>query len=213
VIVPNPILLSNVGAEYQQAQKAVEALKYFCMYLEKDPTGTNATYATAQAKVLQTQLGINAEVCAKPEPVKPDPPPPPVVEPPPTVTGTEQPFSPPPNNAGSGLRLAGLGIAGAGLASLGAGLYFGTQAQKHSDVITNHDKNLPYTAEELESEVKGPAAERKQIIFTVAGGVLTAAGVVVYFVGRSKRGSSETSVSITPTATPDVVGVTIGGGF
>ena len=38
-IVPLPTLLSNVGTEYQQIDKPVEALKYFCMYLEKDPTG------------------------------------------------------------------------------------------------------------------------------------------------------------------------------
>src|SRR5262245_52492348 len=39
-LVPNPILLSNIGSEYQQVKKAVEALKYFCKYLEKDPTGS-----------------------------------------------------------------------------------------------------------------------------------------------------------------------------
>src|SRR5215510_8819840 len=40
-LVPQHTLLSNVGNEYQQAGKPVEALKYFCMYLDKDPTGTN----------------------------------------------------------------------------------------------------------------------------------------------------------------------------
>src|SRR5437762_3387859 len=51
-----PTLLSNIGAEYQLATKPVEAMKYFCMYLEKDPAGPLATYATGQAKVLWVQL-------------------------------------------------------------------------------------------------------------------------------------------------------------
>ena len=41
----------------QSAQKPVEALRYFCMYLKEDPTGPVASYATAQAKVVQNQLG------------------------------------------------------------------------------------------------------------------------------------------------------------
>src|SRR3954447_11094662 len=55
-IVPNSLLLSNIGSEVQQEGKPVEALRYFCMYLDKDPTGTNAPYAQSQAKSLQIQL-------------------------------------------------------------------------------------------------------------------------------------------------------------
>src|SRR5215475_13476254 len=56
-IVPNSILLSNIGTEFQQSGKPAEALRYFCMYLNKDPEGTNAPYATAQAKRMQIELG------------------------------------------------------------------------------------------------------------------------------------------------------------
>src|SRR5689334_7238574 len=52
-----PVLLSNIGREYQQADKPIEALKFFCKYLDAEPTGTSAGYATAQAKVIQIQLG------------------------------------------------------------------------------------------------------------------------------------------------------------
>src|SRR5258706_5711756 len=51
-IVPNSILLSNIGTEFQQSGKPAQALRYFCMYLDKDPSGTNAPYATLQAKAL-----------------------------------------------------------------------------------------------------------------------------------------------------------------
>src|SRR5215510_1718489 len=35
-LAPNSLLLSNIGAEFQQSNMLDEALKYFCMYLEKD---------------------------------------------------------------------------------------------------------------------------------------------------------------------------------
>src|SRR5258706_16365754 len=38
-IIPQPILLSNIGPEYQQAQQPVEAIKYICKDIESDPTG------------------------------------------------------------------------------------------------------------------------------------------------------------------------------
>ncbi|MBC7975724.1 MAG: tetratricopeptide repeat protein, partial [Myxococcales bacterium] len=75
--VASSALLSNIGAEYQLVGKPKEALRYFCMYLEKDPVGANASYATTQAKVLQSQLSNrtvdDAELCvqAKPEPRTP----------------------------------------------------------------------------------------------------------------------------------------------
>ncbi|HEY6177221.1 MAG TPA: hypothetical protein VIX73_22345, partial [Kofleriaceae bacterium] len=56
-LVPNSLLLSNIGAEFQQDGMYKEALDYFCKYLEQDPAGTNAPYARSQAKILQRQLG------------------------------------------------------------------------------------------------------------------------------------------------------------
>src|SRR5262245_17571625 len=71
-IVPNPSLLSNIGAEYQQSDRPEQALRYFCMYLDKDPRGTSAPYAAAQARSLQIELGNkdvdDRDVCAKPKP-------------------------------------------------------------------------------------------------------------------------------------------------
>lgn len=67
-LVPNSLLLSNIGAEFQQDGLYMEALDYFCKYLEQDPAGTNAPYARSQAKILQRQLGRKrtdgGDVCA-----------------------------------------------------------------------------------------------------------------------------------------------------
>jgi len=214
-LIPLPILLSNVGFEYQQLQKSVDALKYFCMYLDKDPTGSNVSYVTAQAKVAQTQLGNkDGEVCAK----KADPVVVPIttlgtVTPRPTgqVTGTTAIQTSLPD-AGRGTRLVGIGVGSVGLATVGVGVFFGFKAKQNSDLISNHDKNMSWPDNIKQIEADGESFEKKQIIFTVAGGVLATTGAVIYFIGRSKRGSAE-RVTVAPTATPDTLGVTIGGGF
>jgi len=56
-------------------------------------------------------------------------------------------------------------------------------------------------------------SETKTVIFMVSGGVATAAGVALYFVGRSKAGTGETAMTLAPIATPSTVGFSLSGGF
>jgi len=155
------VLLSNVGYEYKQMKRPVDALKYFCLYLEKDPTGSAASYVTAEAKTIHTELKLSGEVCAKkPEvengagtgtgtgtgtgdpndagngtvtPNHPDD----------TATGNGQVTgtvgltkTSTPSSPGKTMRWAGLGIGGAGAVVLGAGIVFGIQAKDKADQIT-----------------------------------------------------------------------------
>ena len=56
--MPTPILLSNIGVRVPAGQASrSRPSKYFCKYLDADPTGTNASYATAKAKALAIELG------------------------------------------------------------------------------------------------------------------------------------------------------------
>ncbi|MBS1120639.1 MAG: hypothetical protein H6Q90_2867 [Deltaproteobacteria bacterium] len=214
-IIPQPMLLSNVGAEYAQDDKPVEALKYFCMYLDKDPTGTNVTYATAQAKLLQAKLGNpDGEICkpAKPpEPIAPAITPPP--EPPaPKITADLSTATPPAPSAGRTLRIAGLATGAAGLAGLGASVFFGLRAKHDSDLISEHNQAMSWPDNIKQIEAEGQSAENKQIVFLVVGGAATVTGAVLYIVGRSKKGSSE-RIALTPTASAHSVGVSLGGAF
>jgi hypothetical protein len=54
-------LLSNIAAEYEQDDKPVEALTYYCRYLTRDPDGINAPYAVSHARLLHARL-INAQL-------------------------------------------------------------------------------------------------------------------------------------------------------
>lgn len=217
-VVALPTLLSNVGTEYQQASKPVEALKYFCLYLEKDPAGALVTYATSQARVLQIQLGntvtSDADVC---KPVAATPPPdigsgagagpgsdvPPAIEP-----TTADP--------GATMKLAGMVTGGVGLVTFGVGLYFGVQAKKINDDIEDQGMNEPWRDDIVAYMDKGQRYENMQVGFLVAGGVLVVGGTVLYMLGRGKTSSaaeSQTQVSITPSVTTTGGGVTFSGRF
>lgn len=216
-VVPLPTLLSNVGTEFQQANKPVEALKYFCMYLEKDPAGPLVTYASAQAKVLQTQLGNavdDKDVCKASTP----PPPP---DGPQTGTGTGAPgdgttlgvtsATPEPHDPGKTFKLAGIAASGVGVVAIGAGIFFGLRAKSISDDITNHtNPDEPWPDDIRDQQDRGQRYENMQIGFMVAGGVLAIGGAALYMLGRSKTSES---LTVTPTATPGGGGVVFSGRF
>jgi len=216
-VVALPTLLSNIGTEYQQAAKPVEALKYFCMYLEKDPAGTLVTYATSQARVLQIQLGNNVEsdaaVCNAPS-LAPG-------------TGSSEgsgsgsgsgsdyalPPPPPATDPGGSMKLAGMIGAGAGLVTLGIGFYFGAKAKTINDDIEDQGMNEMWRNDIREYMDKGQRYENMQIGFLVVGGVLVAGGTVVYMRGRGKTNEARSQMAITPSATPSGGSVTFSGRF
>ena len=214
-LIPQPLLLSNIGSEYQQESgKQVEALKYFCKYLEADPTGSNVSYATAQAKALQIQLGNQVDdkdVC---KPAAPPPPPPPDTGS--QVTGTTDIAQPPPpqpeGGGGKTLEYTGLGVAAVGAVGLGVGVYFGLQAKDKSDQISNHKMSDPWPADIKQIEADGQSDENKQVAFLIGGGVALAAGTVLYFVGKSHASSGE-HVAIVPVVTPTSAGLSLGGSY
>ncbi|MBA3819487.1 MAG: hypothetical protein H0X17_11385 [Deltaproteobacteria bacterium] len=208
-LVPLAVLLSNVGAEHQKLKQPVLALKYFCMYLEKDPKGQSWTFATAQAVTLQLELGnqdaTEAEPCKAPVVVVTPPPPDPVVAPPVQPAPTE-------TTSGGGLRLVGLGAAGAGVIALGVGVVFGMKAKTVSDQISDHPMDEQWPADIRDLEAKGQAHEDKQVLFMIAGGALLATGTVLYLVGGPKQRSAE-QVTIMPTLSPDGAGFAARGSF
>jgi tetratricopeptide (TPR) repeat protein len=218
-LVPNPLLLPNIGAEFQQSGKPQEALHYFCLYLEKDPDGTNATFATSKAKALQIQLGNknvdDDDVCAPPrparkpvkeprEPVKEqarDPIKDPIKEPParqPLDEGTASP-----GGGSSKLKYVGLVVGLVGLGAVGVGTYDGIQAKSISDQLTNHPQNTPWPDNIKDLQRRGQAYENLQIGFLAGGVALATTGVILFVVGRSdessRRSSDKTLVKVAPT--------------
>ena len=226
-IIPQPLLLSNMGSEYQQMKKPVEALKYFCKYIEADPSGSNVTYATAQARTLYIEMGgvpsVEDDQLCKPI-VKQQPDPPPnnnVVTPPP---GGGSPGSGEIGGGGSGqvdtgpktktspLRWAGIGVAVVGAGVFGLGVYYGLEAKNISDEITNHNPNNPWPSDIKDKEAEGESAEQKQVGFMIGGGIAIAAGIAMIVLAPSGKTSTET-ISIAPVATGDSFGFAAAGRF
>ncbi len=204
--VPMPTLLSNIGAEYQLATKPVEALKYFCMYLEKDPAGPLATYATGQAKLLQSQLTStsvdDASVCRAPKPVVRPPDPVPVPAPAPALAVTT-------SDPGKGLKAAGLVTAGVGVVGIGLGVYFGVKAKRISDDITN---NRTTWRDDIRAyQDQGQRDEYLQIALLSVGSVLAITGTYLYLKGRHKTASE--SVTVQPTTMSGGGSVSFAGSF
>ena len=206
MLVPQPLLLSNIGSEYQKSGKAVEAIKNFCKYIADDPTGANVEYATAQVNTLQAELKNDVDdkdPCkAKPKPVEPEKP----IEPPP-------PPPPPPPASSRTLEFTGYGIAAAGAIAFGVGVYYGLQAKNASDTITNHPMGTPWPDNIKQIESDGKSDQTKQIVFMVGGGIVLAGGVALGIYGHTHNGSGAEHVSIAPVASPTSVGLVVGGGF
>jgi len=222
-VIPNVVLLSNIGSELEQVGKLEEALHYFCTYLEQDAAGMNADYATSHARALQAQLGNTVDddnVCA---PARPEPPPPPPPDPgrrtqrkADSQTGGGAPgerVRTAPHGGSSTLRYAGLATGAAGLVGLAIGAYDGIRAKQISDEISNQDLTKPWPDDIQRREHRGQSYENLEIGFLIGGGVLTATGTVLYLLGRdggsAERPSDRTTLRVIPTTN----GFAVSGGF
>jgi len=240
-IAPAPILLSNIGSEYQQISKPADALKYFCKYLEADPTGSNATYASAQAKSLQIQLGNQVDdkdVC-KPIPK--------VVKQPPIdthqgsgsgegsnvgagsgagLTGTEFGTSggsgsdtgTPGNKPNKTLEYAGLGIGVVGLVFVGLGIDYGLKAKSLNDQINAHVQVTPWPSiydgvPIADWDSQGHSWNTDTIVFSIIGGVAVIAGGAMFIVGHKGSAEHAEHTAIVPSANQHGGGVTLLGHF
>ncbi|MGE0868382.1 MAG: hypothetical protein AB7P03_07470 [Kofleriaceae bacterium] len=212
------LLLSNIGNEYRAEDKPVEALKYLCMYLEKDPTGANANYVKAQAVELEIELGkANASasnVCTKPIAAKIEPPPVPAVVEPPPEPAPSPPVDTPPETSrpGGGLRITGMVVGGLGLAALGVGSFYSYKAYKASQEISNWPDGTPWPENIKAKERQGERYEKLQIAFLAGGGAAAILGAVLYWRG-SVTGDEAERITIAPVIHGDTTAVTLGGQF
>jgi hypothetical protein len=213
-IVPNSILLSNIGTEFQKIGKHVEALRYFCLYLAQEPNGTNVPYATSRAKAMQIKLGNDVDdgdVCApqrkEPRRKEPDPDPP---EPPEKPRRPREPLQDPvraPEPETDPLRYGAVVSGVAGLAAIGLGAYAGVRARAISDEISSHDRNQPWPQDIRDLERRGQLFENIQIGGLIAGGVLVTTATILYVSSRSRsrEPSSDSVVTVAPTSNGVVV--------
>jgi hypothetical protein len=225
-IIPTPILLSNIGSEYQQAQKPADAVKYFCKYLDAEPTGTGSTFATNQVKSLQHQLGNDVDD-ATPCKVKPKlaPAPPPTQQSPSEpLTGTSfgetgGPTKDEPSHPGRALEYTGIAVMVVSAMPLAIGIGYAWKGHSLTSQIDGHNPNDPWPdtidgIPLLETRKVGEDYNSKGWTWGIVGGVgLAIGGTLVYLGHRQGDKPSAEHARIVPTAGAHDAGIAVLGRF
>ena len=118
----------------------------------------------------------------------------------------------------STLRVLGLVSGGVGVVGLGLGGVFGAMA---SSAASNQQSacaspaNCPNRAQAVSDRSAFGTDTSVEIAGFVAGGVLLAAGVVMFLTGGNKAGpeGTKSALVILPAISPDGAGITLHGGF
>jgi tetratricopeptide (TPR) repeat protein len=192
---PRPELLFNIAQAYRLAGDKKQALANYKRYLLEQPDGKGADEARVLVAELERQIDEDS-TRLQPIPVPPVP-----VPPVPVPTHVDPPQPAP--DSGSTLKIAGIASAGVGLVAVGVGVKFGLDARAASNAITTHTG--PWTMAEMTRFEDGQRASRNMVISYVAGGVLVAAGGVMYWLGTRSQA--------VPVVTAQSAGVAVTGRF
>jgi hypothetical protein len=139
--------------------------------------------------------------------------PPPAVAPPPASPAPPPPSEqPPPQSAGSTQRTIGLVAGGAGIVGIAVGSVFGVMAMGSE----SSSKNLcPTSACSNAAAVSDDSNARSQAtvstVAMIAGGVVLAAGAVIFFTAPKAR--SATAIRVMPAVGAGEVGLRVGGAW
>jgi tetratricopeptide (TPR) repeat protein len=225
-LVPHPELLFNMGQVNRLMGEHAEAVRLYEKYLALEPNGRAADQAKqfieesrtamAEADARAKEAAAEAERKKKLDAARQQPDPGPDGS---TPAGTTEPQvivdDPPPatsgGSGGKGLKVFGLVAGIVGVASVGAGVFFGLEAQRLSDELS--DGTGPWTDDDLAKEADGRAAERNMFIFTGVGAAAIVAGGALYFLGRSKDRAAARGLSVAPVFGPSSATVSISGAF
>ncbi len=185
-----------------------------------DPAEKEVTVAGEDRRVVELVLAKHV-VETPPPPVAPvvqTPPPvapvaPPVVAPTvsePVVSAAVEPNQKP--KSISNLRIAGIASSTAGVAGMVAGaVCWGLGKSRHDDAVTNWNQYFDSKAQQLQGQAQNYATAGN--VAFVAGGVLVALGVVLYFVGAPDEQAAipDTHAYLMPAVGPGFAGLNAGG--
>jgi len=208
-LVPEPLLLWNLGQAYRLAGDCAKALTSYRSYVREAPAG--------DFRAMADQRIPEMEACAKkatpPVTDKPvtDTPIDPRVNDPlgggnavppggesggfgPSAPGAGEPVDAKP---GGTLRMAGYALGGVGVLGLAAGGYFTLKARDINDQAESLCATECAGSELVDLDRRGDAADRNATIGFIAGGVALAAGVTAIVL--ASRGERRATVTLVPT--------------
>jgi hypothetical protein len=222
-VAPNAVLLSNIGAEYELAQKPSDAVSYFCKYLAEEPTGTSAPFATTHVKSLQLQLHNEVED-SDPCRLKPKVTTSPVVITPveqPAVTNfgpTGGPMTEAPSHPGRVLLISGIAVTVVGVVVVGLGVHYALLGRTLQNDINGHDSSTAWPTQFEGVPIanwnsQGHTWNVDAALYSSIGGAVVIAGAVMIGFGVSRHADHEAQARVIPTAGAHDAGLALVGSF
>lgn len=194
----DPVLLFNIASTYRRESKRELALRFYRRFLaEADKKDS------LRALALKTVAELNSELEAMQKEEKREEPRAresrPVAEPrvaPAAAVVAERPAAE--AHPGRGFRWAAAGAGVAAVASFALAWRAGSQARSAQNYLETLPADQPWDQAQAEAYQDGESANRRALLFAIAGGSLAATGVVLFTVGHLQ--GREASVSAAPAA-------------
>jgi hypothetical protein len=205
----DPSFIFNQGRCLEQSSRYAEAIGKFREYLRVAVSDKAEARASAEKHIADCEVLLDKEAGRTSATAAPPAAPPPEGSPTSPVTaapaGPEIAAAPTTNNAGAGLRWAGIASAGAGLAGVALGVVLNIKANGISDDITA--PNLYSRKRESDRA----SYETWGWVSYGVGGALLVTGGVLYYLGLRERSSA--NLTVAPTVGPTMAGALVGGSF
>jgi len=198
-IKDDPALLYNLGQAHRLAGHAVDALRFYKLFLAKVPE--TPARGEVEQKIVELQKLVDQQQKTRnipPDSVKPPeppttsttettPPPPEVTQPPPASSAAR----------GRTKTIVGGVVGGAGVVMIAVGIAFGVLAKDAGDKLTSLDRSMqPF---DYSQQQAGKTDQIVEGVFLGLGVAALAAGVTVLVLGQ-REARRPAAVAIRPTA-------------
>ena len=186
----DPVLLFNIASTYRREAKRELALRYYRRFLaEADKNDSLRALALKTVAELETELAPPLEEQEE----KPREQPPVRAQ-----VQAQAPHSPGEDtHPGRGYKWAAAGAGAAAIASFALAWRAGSQAEAAQNYLETLPADQPWDQAQAEAYQDGEAANRRALLFAIAGGSLAATGVVLFTVGHLQ--GREAALSAAPT--------------
>ncbi len=187
-LAPHPLNHFNLGLAYRGKGDWKAALAEFKRYLELDPkssrTDEASTYIAELTQKIAEAVAVQAEERKRQDWI---------------ASGEAQRRAARQTRV---LRWSGIGTAAVGLVAVGVGAYYGNEARRLSDDISN--RMTRWTDADLDMLFSdGERADTRFIVFTSVGAAAAITGGVLWYLGHRKRRSLERELLVAPSLTSD----------
>lgn len=187
-----PVLLFNIASTYRRESKNELALRYYRRFLaEADEKDSLRALALKTVAELEEEM---APPALREEPL-------PEKAPHTTVTRKLTIDSPAEDDhPGRPFKWAAAGAGVAAVASFALAWQAGSQARAAQSYLESLPADQPWDLAQDEAYQDGKAANRRALVFAIAGGALAASGVVLFTIGHMQGREAAASVGAAPTS-------------